>query len=126
MFTRRNTRFRALLPGLALCTAVTVVASALALAEDRLLGRAWLESLVLAILLGMAVRTLWSPDDSFKPGIAFAAKFLLEAAVVLLGASVSAGALATTGPVLVAGVAAVVMTVLVISYGIGRGLGLSH
>jgi uncharacterized membrane protein YadS len=51
--------------------------------------RAWLESLVLAILLGTAVRTFHRIDDRFEPGIHVGAKLLLEIAVVLLGATVS-------------------------------------
>lgn len=126
MFNTANDRLGTILPGVALCLTVTIAAFVLELVEGSLLGQAWLESLVLAILLGTAIRTFWSPGDRFRPGIAFSAKALLEVAVVLLGASVSAAAIITTGPVLVGGVAAVVMTALVISYGIGRGLGLPH
>ncbi len=126
MLSRGEGALHASLPGLGLCIAVTVAALILEFLEVRLFGRAWLESLVLAILLGTAVRTFWSPGDGFRPGIAFGAKTLLEVAVVLLGASVSAGAIMATGPVLVGGVAGVVMVALIISYGIGRILGLPH
>ncbi len=51
---------RRLLPGLLLCAAVTAAATALQAVETRLLGRAWLEALVLAILVGTAVRTAWT------------------------------------------------------------------
>ena len=37
-----------------------------------------------------AIRTVWTPEAAGKPGIGFSAKTLLEIAVVLLGASVSA------------------------------------
>jgi uncharacterized integral membrane protein (TIGR00698 family) len=117
---------RVLLPGVVLCTVITIAALISEFFEKRLLGQAWLESLVLAILLGTAVRMFWSPGDRLRPGIAFSAKTLLEVAVVLLGASVSADAIIAMGPLLVGGVAAVVMIALAISYGIGRGLGLPH
>ena len=57
--------------------------------EVHFAGHAYLEALVLAILLGVALRTAWQPARTFIPGIAFSAKFLLECAVVMLGASVS-------------------------------------
>jgi uncharacterized integral membrane protein (TIGR00698 family) len=92
--------------------------------EARLFGRAWLESLVLAILLGTAIRTLRGPDARLEPGIQVGAKLLLEIAVVLLGVSVSAGALLQNGLRLIAGIAGVVVLAILISYGIGRRFGL--
>ncbi len=113
-----------LLPGVLLCAAVTLAAHGLALAEARLAGRAWLEPLVLAILLGTAIRSAWAPGPRWRAGIAFSAKPLLEAAVVLLGASVSLATVLAVGPALLAGIALVVAAAIVASYGIGRALGL--
>ncbi|MFX6246429.1 putative sulfate exporter family transporter, partial [Acinetobacter baumannii] len=79
---------------------------------------------VLAILAGMALRTLRPFGPRYDRGIAFAAKTVLEWAVVLLGATVSAAALAAAGPLLIAGIAAVVVTAILASYGIGRVFGL--
>ena len=73
------------LPGLLICVAVAQAAGALTIIEARLLGRAWLEALVLAILIGTAVCTAWTPGQRWCAGIAFGAKTLLEGAVVLLG-----------------------------------------
>lgn len=115
-----------LLPGVALCIAVTVAATLLARLEAACLGRAWLEALVLAILVGTCVRTAWSPGERWRAGINFSAKTLLEVAVLLLGASVSAVTLAAVGPLLVASIAAVVVVAIGASYGIGRLLGLPH
>ncbi|MRI55273.1 putative sulfate exporter family transporter [Methylobacterium sp. DB1607] len=114
------------LPGLALCFAVTAAAVGLESMEAQLFGRAWLEALVLAILLGTAVRTAWNPGRRFFPGIAFGAKTVLEVAVVLLGASLSVTTLLEAGPGLLAGIAAVVALAIAASYGIGRALGLHH
>jgi len=117
------------LPGLLLCGIVTLAALGLEQMEARLLGRAWLESLVLAILLGTAVRTLRGPDARLEPGIQLGAKLLLEIAVVLLGASVSAGALLghdLSGLRLIAGIAGVVVLAILISYRLGRRFGLSR
>jgi len=113
-------------PGLLLCLAVTLAAWGLQIAEARLFGHVWLESLVLAILLGTAVRSLWTPGSHWESGINFSAKILLEVAVVLLGASLSATALKAAGFGLLAGIVAVVIVAISVSYGIGRALGLHH
>lgn len=112
-----------LLPGLMLCAAVTIAAVALQALERRELGRPWLESLVLAILLGTAVRSLWVPDERWQPGITFAARTLLEVAVMLLGLSSTSGVILAAGPGLL-GIVAVVAVALLASYGIGRVFGL--
>jgi len=111
---------RVLAPGLALCLAVTVAAFALQWGEVALLGRAWLEPLVLAILVGTVARSVWTPASRWLPGIHFSAKFLLELAVVLLGASVSAATVWAAGPGLLAGIAAVVLAAIASSYLVGR------
>lgn len=115
-----------LVPGLALSGAVTLVALGLERVEAGLFGHAWLEALVLAILVGALVRTVWNPGRRWTPGISFSAKTLLEIAVVLLGASVSVGAIVSAGPLLLVGIAAVVVIAIAASYGMGRMLGLPH
>jgi uncharacterized integral membrane protein (TIGR00698 family) len=116
--------FHRIMPGLLLCGVVTLAAIAMQVAEKRLFGRAWLEALVLAILLGTAIRTAWTPSTRWLPGISFSAKTLLEVAVLLLGASVSTRIIMAVGPALLAGIVLVVMAAITISYGIGRTLGL--
>lgn len=113
-----------LLPGLMLCVAVTIAAVGLQEVERRGLGRAWLESLVLAILLGTAVRSLWVPNERWRPGIAFAARTLLEVAVMLLGLSLTSAVVLAAGPALLVGIVAVVAVALFASYGVGRAFGL--
>ena len=87
------TRITALAPGMALSLAVAAVAMGLQSFETQVFDRIWLEGLVLAILIGAGVRTFWPPPETFRAGVAFSAGFLLEVAVVLLGASLSAPAL---------------------------------
>ncbi|MDE1917837.1 MAG: YeiH family putative sulfate export transporter [Sphingomonadales bacterium] len=111
-------------PGVVLCLLVTAAAYGLQVVEQRLFTRAWLEALVLAILVGTGVRSLWPMDRRYAPGIAFSAKYLLEIAVVLLGASVSLSSIIATGPALLAGIAGTVVTAIGASFLIGRGLGL--
>ena len=117
------TRF---LPGLLLCIMVTLMASLLEHMEVMLAGEAYLEALVLAILLGVAIRTAWTPGERWHPGIAFSAKFLLEIAVVLLGASVSVATVLALGPALLGGIVLVVAVAIATSYAIGRALGLKQ
>jgi uncharacterized integral membrane protein (TIGR00698 family) len=116
--------FHRIMPGLLLCGVVTLAAIAMQVAEKRLFGRAWLEALVLAILLGTAIRTAWTPSTRWLPGISFSAKTLIEVAVLLLGASVSTRIIMAVDPALLAGIVLVVMAAITISYGIGRTLGL--
>jgi uncharacterized integral membrane protein (TIGR00698 family) len=117
-------RFGRMLPGVGLCVVVTVMAKLAEGVEHRLFGRAWLESLVLAILIGTAVRTLWTPHARWRNGINFCAKTVLEVAVVLLGASLSAATVLAAGPALLAGIVVVVAVAIGASYGLGRALGL--
>jgi len=114
----------AVLPGIGLCLMITIAAYAIEASEAMVLGKAWLEALVLAILIGTAVRSLWSPGPALRPGIAFSAKYLLEIAVVLLGASVSTTMIAKAGPLLLCGIAAVVTVAVLVSFGIGKMLNL--
>jgi uncharacterized membrane protein YadS len=50
-----------LFPGILLSIAVSATATILERLEVPALGHAWLEALVLAILLGAVIRILWSP-----------------------------------------------------------------
>ncbi|MEW6645190.1 MAG: putative sulfate exporter family transporter [Pseudomonadota bacterium] len=113
-----------LLPGIALCLAVTL--ASLGLQELETLGFAhpYVEALVIAILLGTALRTLWAPSVRWQAGIAFSAKQLLELAVMLLGASISFAAVAASGVLLIAVIVAIVMVAIATSYVIARALGL--
>ena len=115
---------RRLSPGILLCIAITGVAIALQTVEVHFAGHAYLEALVLAILLGVVIRTAWTPAKRFVPGIAFSAKLLLEVAVVMLGASVSVATVLALGPILLVGIASVVAIALGSSFIICRGLGL--
>ncbi|WP_112661854.1 YeiH family protein [Microvirga flavescens] len=109
-------------PGLALCAAIAAGAVALQTLEEHWTGRPYLEALVIAILLGTAVRTFWTPGERFIPGIAFSAKTLLEIAVVMLGASISFQAVAEAGWGLLIGIALVVAIAIAASYGLCRAL----
>ncbi|MBR1147301.1 putative sulfate exporter family transporter [Bradyrhizobium sp. AUGA SZCCT0431] len=117
-------RSLALIPGIALCGAITAVSLGAQLVEERIFAHPYVEALVIAILLGMAIRTAWHPSERWRSGIAFSAKQLLEVAVMLLGASVSFAAIVASGYLLVAAIVATVAIMLAVSYGLSRMLGL--
>ena len=125
MLTSATAFARKIRPGVLLCLLVTLAAIGLTSIERDVIGHVWLEPLVLAILLGAAVRTAWTPDVRFKDGIDFSAKTLLEVAVVLLGASVSAATLSSLGVGFVLGIFALVALAIVVGFGVGRALGLN-
>jgi uncharacterized integral membrane protein (TIGR00698 family) len=111
-------------PGIVLCAAVALAARLAQAAEESAFGQAYVEALVLAILLGAALRTIWEPEERWRPGVRFAAGPMLETAVVLLGASLDLRAVAAAGPDLLLGVAGVVALALAAGYGAGRMAGL--
>jgi len=104
---------RLLLPGVALSATVAAGALAIAVAEEAVVGRPVIEALVIAILLGMVVRTLtptWTA--SAEPGVRFVAKDLLELAVCLLGATMDLPRLFAAGAGLAIGVVVLVAAAL--------------
>ncbi|WP_236000404.1 putative sulfate exporter family transporter [Bradyrhizobium uaiense] len=103
---------------------VTVISLGIQAAEERVFDHPYIEALVVAILLGMAVRTAWEPSERWRSGIAFSAKQLLEVAVMLLGASISFAAILASGWLLIGAIAATVVIMLAVSYGLARLLGL--
>jgi uncharacterized integral membrane protein (TIGR00698 family) len=113
-----------LLPGVLLCAAITLAAIALERIEVFFVGQPYLEALVLAILLGVALRTAWTPGSRWNEGINFSAKFVLEFAIVLLGASVSITMIAALGSLVILGIACIVALAIGTSYFISRFLGL--
>lgn len=115
-----------LLPGLSLCLLIAVSAYVLQYFQLKLTGKAWLEPVVLAILLGAVIRNLVPLASAFHQGIQFSAKIVLEIAIVLLGASISAEAMMAAEPSLLAGVAGVVLLSILLSYVVGRTMRLSH
>ena len=117
-------RDRSLAPGVLLCAALTVVSLALQGVEEMLIGHAIVEAIVIAILLGMIVRTFRPPAARFAAGITFSSKQLLELAVFLLGASVNLPELLRAGPALLVGIVTIVALALGFGYSIARVLGL--
>jgi uncharacterized integral membrane protein (TIGR00698 family) len=114
-----------LLPGLALCLAVAGAAYAGAAASHLAFGTAPVEPLVLAIVIGIAVKTVTGTRPLQERGIEFGAKTLLEIAIVLLGATVDLAAIGGAGVPVIAMVLAIVVASILCGFGIGRLMGLS-
>lgn len=121
----RISAFRTVFPGLALCVAVALLAAMLQVLGQLVLGQSWLEALVIAILLGSLLRTLWALPDTWAPGIRCAAKGVLELAIALLGATISFGAIADAGLPLLLAIVVTVSGAIAGSYVLGRAMGLS-
>ncbi len=79
------------IPGIAVCLAVSI--------PSWLMGKLVpvIGGPVFAILIGMVVALVWTPGASFKPGIAFTSKKILQAAVVLLGFGLNLNVVLQTG-----------------------------
>src|ERR1043166_7371855 len=115
---------RRLWPGVLLSALVALLSVGIAAAEERLFGHAILEGLVVAILLGMVVRTLWTPPERIDVGVRFTAKQVLEVAIFLLGAACDLPLLGRAGPALGVSILLVVVLGILVSFAIGRSLGL--
>jgi uncharacterized integral membrane protein (TIGR00698 family) len=113
-----------LFPGFVLCVFITLVSMGMQNLEERAFGHPYVEALVIAILLGMAIRTIVRPTERWRAGIAFSAKQLLEIAVMLLGASISFSAIAASGTLLIGAIVTTVIVTLGVSFSISRILGL--
>ena len=118
-------RLRRFGPGLIVAVIVSLLAVVGGRIEERMLGRAIIEPLVLAILIGMAVRTVRGVSPRTEAGVRFVAKDVLEVAVLLLGATMDVPRLFASGPALAAGIVAIVCLALTFGYLVGRAAGLS-
>ncbi|HEY4130960.1 MAG TPA: putative sulfate exporter family transporter [Gemmatimonadaceae bacterium] len=117
--------FKRLLPGIAISIVVGFAAIAAGMVEAKLFGRAIIEPLVLAILIGMVIRTARGESTAQAAGVRFVAKDVLEFAICLLGATMDVPRLFASGPVLALGIVGLVVTALSLGYVIGRASGLT-
>lgn len=110
---------RALAPGLALCFGIAAVA----ILVRNLTGLAALNPVVVALLLGVGVGAVAGPRPALKPGIAYAVRPVLRAAIVLLGLQVTLGELWALGPGALALALAVVAATLPFTIWLGARMG---
>lgn len=118
-------QLRKIIPGLMICVLVAGAAYLLGRIQHALLGAGFLEPLVFAIIIGIIIRTMLSEKASWRPGISFSSKTLLEIAIVLLGASISFATIKNAGLTLIISVAAIVTLSIYVSFAVARLLGLS-
>jgi uncharacterized integral membrane protein (TIGR00698 family) len=110
--------------GIGLSVGVALVATGLARWEEASIGRMILEPLVLAILVGIMARTLTPGISAGDVGVRFAAKEVLEVAVLLLGATMDIPRLVASGAPLAIGIVSIVSISLGAGILIGRLAGL--
>lgn len=79
------------MPGIAVCLAIAI--------PSWLLGKLVpvIGGPVFSILMGMVIALFWTPGATFKPGIGFTSKKILQAAVVLLGFGLNLNVVLQTG-----------------------------
>lgn len=107
---------RPMIPGLALSAALAVAALLL----RRLPGAALFSPMMVAVLLGIALRQITGPLPLARPGLAFAMRHLLRFAIVLLGVQITAGQIWALG----AGALAVIAISLVATFLLVRWVGI--
>ncbi len=118
--------FARLAPGLGLSVGIAVLAWLLQEAALRFLGYTFIEAIVLAILIGMLWRHVRGLTSAQQSGVSFAAKPLLEFAVLLLGASVYLPDVLRAGPALVVAILLTVVIGLSLALVFGRLIGLNN
>ena len=98
------------LPGMAVCLAIAV--------PSWLLGRlvSVIGGPVISILLGMVIALLWTPGETFKPGVGFTSKKVLQAAVVLLGFGLNLNVVLQTGKQSLPIIACTIATSLLVAF----------
>ncbi len=117
-------RSKLYLPGIALCVGVTAVAKLIEKAEVQTFGHLYLEGLVIAILIGVAIRAVLGARAAVGEGH----QLFGEAVAGVRGGAARRFDLAALvwalGPILLIGIAIVVTIALASSYAICRALGL--
>lgn len=108
----------ALLPGLSL----TVGIALLALVVQRMSGYAALSPLIVAMVLGIIFRNVWSVGSGLVPGIRFSVRTLLRFAIVLLGFQLTLLQIASVGLASFAAIAATLVATFVFMVLAGRAL----
>jgi uncharacterized integral membrane protein (TIGR00698 family) len=124
--TSQARKLQEILPGVAVSALLAVVATALQWVFTRWTGQVILESLVLALLLGILWRNTMGLAPSLSKGSQFATKQILEVAVALLGLSVDLRAIVRVGPWLIAAMGFCVIVVIALTQWVGKRLGLSR
>lgn len=94
--------------------------------EQKILGSAWLETLNLALVTGVWVRSSCKLKERFSPGIKFSSRSLLNIAIALLGATFSIHGILAVRLEILFSVVGVVSFSLVFTFWVGKVAGLSR
>lgn len=97
-------------PGLVVCLAIAI--------PSWFLGKLFpiIGGPVIAILAGMLVALFWTPNDTFKPGVTFTSKKILQYAVILLGFGLNLSVILETGKQSLPIIICTIATSLLIAY----------
>ncbi|MGE5704160.1 MAG: YeiH family protein [Clostridia bacterium] len=104
------------LPGIGMTLVLALLAQQLA----RFSFLAVMGQLMIAILLGMALRAVWKVPRAAQQGIAFSSKKLLRAGIILLGMRLDLAEIIQAGPVVLALAAGCILFAIAVVYGISR------
>jgi uncharacterized integral membrane protein (TIGR00698 family) len=110
-----------LAPGLGLTAAITAVAYLL----RQIPGVATFSPMILAILIGLALRNVVGMPAAAKPGVIFAMRRVLRLAIILLGLQLTATQVVAVGPTGLVIILASVGGTFVVTTWVGRLLGVS-
>lgn len=111
-------RARILAPGLLATAAIAAIAYPVGLLVPLVGGP------VLALALGIAVATVRAPAPRLRPGIRFTGKYVLQAAIVVLGATLSLSEVASVGASTLPVMLGTLFAALVVAVVAGRLLGI--
>lgn len=115
-------KLRSLAPGLAVCFGIAIIALLL----RNLTGIAALNAVVVALVLGVGLGVLIGRRASLNPGIGYAVRPVLRAAIVLLGLQLTLGMLWALGPAALVLAVVVVAATLPFTVWLGRVMGVDR
>ena len=119
-------RLTALMGGVAVTAGLGALAWVLAAQLRGAAPALGVDAVLLAIVVGMAVRAWWTPAPWAAPGIRFCARPVLEVAIVLLGVATDARWMLRAGAPLAAAVVAATVAAFGAGLAWGRAFGLSR
>ena len=102
--------------GLLVCLAIAIPA--------WILGKIFpiIGSAVIAIIVGMVIALFWQPGKTFKPGITFTSKKILQYAVILLGFGLNLNVIFSTGKQSLPIIICTISTSLIIAFALHKAM----
>ena len=102
--------------GLLVCLAIAIPA--------WILGKIFpiIGSAVIAIIAGMVIALFWQPGKTFKPGITFTSKKILQYAVILLGFGLNLNVIFSTGKQSLPIIICTISTSLIIAFALHKAM----